>query len=726
MASHTRRTALLLLTVSSLSLSAAAAEAQNATALDQISVTATKTEEKAIDSLASVSTVGGEQIQQLQPTRLSDILFGQPSVWFQQRGDRPESAINIRGLQDFGRVAVIIDGARQNFQVSGHNANGTFFLDPELLASLDITRGPVANVYGSGAIGGVASFRTKDVDDILKPGERWGVQGHVMGGTNGPQGLGSVFAAGRINENVEVMAGGSYRSQNDYRDGHGNRVPNSGYDVGAGIAKFTLRPADGHELKFGAINQNYFFSTGQLVPNQESVYSTHVRNTQVNGRWKYQRPDDRLFDFEISTYWTGTQQKQVKTANGTPGSNGNPITGFVGDPRSFGVDTTGIDAHNTSRLDTGPVRHSFTYGADFFRDIVHNIDNTGNGAITTPNGTRTVSGGFFQWKAEYSSWLQLINAVRYDDYQLETPGISTGGNHLSPKTTLGITPIRGLTVYGTFAEGYRAPSVTETLVAGAHPPFAVGLPNLFTFLPNPNLTPETGQTKEVGLNLNYDDIFRTGDKFRAKLNFFRNDLSNYIDLVNFGPPVTFCFGPPASCLPPGAPSVINPTSLAQYQNTGDAHISGVELNADYDAGSWFAAIAGQVMRGRDQAGLPLATVQPDQVATTLGIRSDDRKLTLAVRWAAIAAKSASEVPDRNGDGVPDFLPTGAYNLVNLYLGYSPVPDVTTSFSIDNLLNQYYVPYLAGAASAAGQTPGVVFPGAGITFKAGLQIRFAAK
>jgi hemoglobin/transferrin/lactoferrin receptor protein len=180
------------------------------------------------------------------------------------------------------------------------------------------------------------------------------------------------------------------------------------------------------------------------------------------------------------------------------------------------------------------------------------------------------------------------------------------------------------------------------------------------------------------------------------------------------------------CPLPGGAILINSTSLAQYQNTGDAQINGVELNADYDAGGWFAGVAGQAMRGRDQAGLPLATIQPDQLATTLGIRSDDRKLTLAMRWTAIAAKSAAEIPDRNKDGVPDFLATGAYNLVGLYLGYSPTQDVTTSFSVDNLFNQYYVPYLQGQTAAAGQPPGVVFPGPGITFKAGLQIRFAAK
>ena len=140
--------------------------------LDTITVTASKTEEKAIDALAPVSVVTLEQIQGLQPNRLSDILYTIPGVTVQERGDDPATVINIRGLQDFGRVAVVVDGARQNYQRTGHNANGSFFLDPELVGGVDVVRGPTANIYGSGAIGGVVSFRTKDIQDVVRPGER--------------------------------------------------------------------------------------------------------------------------------------------------------------------------------------------------------------------------------------------------------------------------------------------------------------------------------------------------------------------------------------------------------------------------------------------------------------------------------------------------------------------------------------------------------------------------
>ena len=103
-------------------------------------------------------------------------------------------------------------------------------------------------------------------------------------------------------------------------------------------------------------------------------------------------------------------------------------------------------------------------------------DSRGNSNITTPGGERTVSGGFFQLKNNYSTWLEVVSAVRYDRYDLDFRTVSTGGDRFSPKITVGVTPVAGFTPYVSYAEGYRAPSITETLIAGEHatgggPPF---------------------------------------------------------------------------------------------------------------------------------------------------------------------------------------------------------------------------------------------------------------
>jgi hemoglobin/transferrin/lactoferrin receptor protein len=703
--------------------------------LDTITVAASKTEERAIDALAPVSVVTLDQIQGLQPKRLSDIFYNVPGVSFQERGDDPSTVINIRGLQDFGRVAVVVDGARQNYQRTGHNANGSFFLDPELVGGVDIVRGPTANIYGSGAIGGVVSFRTKDVDDVVRPGERWGVDMSGSYGANKDRGLGSIFGGVRADPTVDVFGGAVYRTQGNYKDGAGTEIGNTGNEIAAGLMKVTVRPAEGHEIKFGAVFQDYQYSIGQfnrgpvLTPAQRalfqgsSVYASDAKNYTGTVTWKYSRPDDMWFDWNATLYGNRTDNDQVKTYHNStsgaafcgPGSFGNNISGCVGDRRGYLLDTVGIDVNNTTRFNVGDWRNALTYGFDAFQDDVKTFDSRGNSNVTTPSGQRTVSGGFVQLKNNYSTWLEIVSAVRYDRYDLDSASVSTGGDRFSPKITVGVTPVAGFTPYVSYAEGYRAPSITETLIAGEHAtgggpplfPCPSGNVGLFCFLPNPALRPEVGKNKEAGLNLKYNDVFTSGDSFRGKVNVFRNDVEDYIDLVGSTPI-------PAILIP--APGLFS--QFFQYQNIAHARIEGVEAETLYDAGTWFVGVAGHVIRGKNtETNVGLATITPRKITTTGGVRLLDRRLTISAQWSSFGA---------NNDLPAGYLPSTSYELVNLYLTYQATKDITLTASIDNLLNQYYRPYAIPGSSTDGTTQNDVLfssPSPGTVYKAGLKIHF---
>jgi hemoglobin/transferrin/lactoferrin receptor protein len=698
--------------------------------LDTITVAASKTEERAIDALAPVSVVTLDQIQGRQPNRLSDIFYSVPGVSFQERGDDPSTVINIRGLQDFGRVAVVVDGARQNYQRTGHNANGSFFLDPELVGGVDIVRGPTANIYGSGAIGGVVSFRTKDIDDVVRPGERWGVDMSGSYGTNKDRGLGSIFGGVRADPTVDVFGGAVYRTQGNYKDGAGTEIGNTGNEIAAGLMKVTVRPAEGHEIKFGAVFQDYQYNIGQfnrgpvLTPAQRalflgsSVYASDAKNYTGTVTWKYSRPDDMWFDWNATLYGNRTDNDQVKTYHNStsgaafcgPGSFGNNISGCVGDRRGYLLDTVGVDVNNTTRFNVGDWRNALTYGLDAFQDDVKTFDSRGNSNITTPSGQRTVSGGFVQLKNNYSTWLEIVSAIRYDRYDLDSASVSTGGDRFSPKITVGVTPVAGFTPYISYAEGYRAPSITETLISGAHatggsPAFfncPDGTTGLFCFLPNASLRPEVGKNKEAGLNLKYDGIFAAGDSFRGKFNVFRNDIDGYIDLVASAPvPV-----PPFGTF----------SQFFQYQNITHARIEGFEAETLYDAGTWFVGVAGHLIRGKNtETNVGLATITPRKITTTGGVRLLDRRLTISAQWSSFGA---------NNDLPAGYLPSTSYELVNLYLTYQATKDITLTASIDNLLNQYYRPYAIPGSSSDGTTQNDVLfssPGPGTVYKAGLKI-----
>lgn len=682
---------------------AAVVETEEFVELDPITVVATRTAESWIDTLAGVTVRRSEQLEALMPERTADLFQGMPGTTAIQNANTSQTQINIRGLQDFGRVAVIVDGARQNFNQLGHAGAGGFFVEPGLIADVDVVRGPVSNIYGSGAIGGVVTMRTKDAEDIIAPGKSWGVEATGEAAGNGFMGYGSVLGAAKVGQNVDLFIGGTYRDADNYHDGNGDVVPDSGYETWTGIAKATFRPADFHEIKLSALNYDTQFTTSADA-NAATSYSTQATNRTVTAAWNYQNPEDNLFDWRSSVYWNQVDQDQVKVSGSS-----NPITGAVGDPRSFVIDTVGFDANNTSRFSAAGWTNAITFGGDYFQDQIDNTDDYGFGEGYNPSGDRGVGGAFVQWKGNYSTWLEAIAALRYDAYSLNSDDGGTSGERLSPKFTLGVTPWSWLTLYGTYAEGYRAPTVTEALVSGPHPlPFNTG-GTMFYFLPNPGLQAEIGKNKEVGINIKKDDLFVAGDKLRAKLNYYQNDVENYIELVEFGDSTgTICPipGRPTTCFPYnwGVPG------YAQYQNVQEARLKGFEFEGTYDARKWFLGLAGQISEGEvtsgTYAGQPLSSIQPDQVTATLGFRFLEEKLTVAVRWTAVAAVTASDLPANSV-----FEPTDSFNLVSVYAGYQPSENILWRLSVENLLNEQYTQYEN------------FLPSAGLTVKGALTVRF---
>jgi hemoglobin/transferrin/lactoferrin receptor protein len=623
-------------------------------ALDEITVTASKQEERAVDALAAVSVISRTELRSQQPQRIGTVINQIPGVATQENPNDPATAINIRGLQDFGRVAVTIDGARQNFQRSGHNANGAFFLDPAFVRVIDVTRGPVANIYGSGAIGGVVSFETVDPADILKPGERAAAE---IGGSGvfGRQGgfFGNVIGAVRPNDVVAALAGLSFRSLDPYRDGLGTRIADSGQDLVSGLGKIVVTPGDGQELKLGGQYQIYDFTNGlgtSTAPRRDNEVTTQT----YTARYSFSRPDLPWLNLSVSGYRTKTETDQTQISGVAPAR---------GATRFFNIETTGFDIHNTSKFNFGALGLDLTYGVDWFEDRVRTSDPVGNGDETTPSGKRTVFGGFVQAHFKYSIF-DLIGALRYDSYELSGGRTSSDGDRISPKITLGVTPFQGFQLYGTYAEGYRAPSVTETLVDGLHP-----VPASFTFRPNPNLKPEVGKTIEAGVNLKYDNLLQAGDRFRGKVSVFQNDVTDFIDGV-FTDPGNDCGNPrfPRGC----------DNAFFVYQNVAKAKLTGVEAEFAYDAGRWFASLSGSSIHGDNETnGQPLQSIYPDKLILGAGLRFLDEKLTFGGRVTLVDEQRR--------------LPTSAlataskgYALVDLYADYKITPDARAYVTLENV------------------------------------------
>ena len=49
--------------------------------------------------------------------------------------------------------------------------------------------------------------------------------------------------------------------------------------------------------------------------------------------------------------------------------------------------------------------------------------------------TTSTSGSFLPWRVNYSNWFEMINAVRYDAFDLDGEAVSHAGNRILPSTT---------------------------------------------------------------------------------------------------------------------------------------------------------------------------------------------------------------------------------------------------------------------------------------------------
>ncbi|MEH6640363.1 TonB-dependent hemoglobin/transferrin/lactoferrin family receptor [Vreelandella glaciei] len=177
----------------------------------------------------SVSVITREQIDRTPPRHAADMLQETPGVYSAVNAQDPGLSVNIRGMQDFGRVNMMVDGMRQNFNDNGHQQrNGTMYVDSELLSDVVIEKGASTGVHGAGAIAGSANFRTIDVDDVLLSGKDIGVRLRGMTGVggegNGVNFIGSAAVAGRLGDRWELLAARSNRNFGEYEPGR--RRPN--------------------------------------------------------------------------------------------------------------------------------------------------------------------------------------------------------------------------------------------------------------------------------------------------------------------------------------------------------------------------------------------------------------------------------------------------------------------------------------------------------------------
>ncbi len=144
------------------------AQAQTQTnTLDPVVVTATRTERPVSEALADVVTIESEQIERSGFASLPEVLRALGGIEIAHNGGQLGlSSIFVRGTKT-SQTVVMIDGVRLENPTAA-----TANLETLPLAAIDrieIVRGPMSSLYGSGAMGGVIQVFTRQGTGAPRP-----------------------------------------------------------------------------------------------------------------------------------------------------------------------------------------------------------------------------------------------------------------------------------------------------------------------------------------------------------------------------------------------------------------------------------------------------------------------------------------------------------------------------------------------------------------------------
>ncbi|HHF4964420.1 TPA: heme/hemopexin-binding protein HxuC [Haemophilus influenzae] len=617
---------------------------------------------------------------------------------------------NIRGLSD-NRVVQVIDGVRQNFDLAHR---GSYFLPMSLIQEIEVIKGPSSSLWGSGALGGVVAMRTPNALDLLKNNDKFGVkirQGYQTANNLSERDV-SVFAA---NDKFDVLISGFYNNADNLRTGRGNKLNNTAYKQLGGLAKFGWQINDANRVelshretrfkqtapsnneveneltneqitdqinKFHGPNNAFpkrpspsqsetskFYSgvktrlgsvsylTDQQIPDQSTVFNYYLT------------PDNPYLNTHIALYNNKTIEKEQRKVSG------------VKDQTK--LTTRGINLRNSSELS----HISFVYGVDYMRDKISTERGTNSSdaqfRADPYNANSNTTGVYLIAHIPlFGEKLLVSPSVRYDHYDTSSKTVKYKDNHLSPATKLTWIVTNWLDFTAKYNEAFRAPSMQERFVSGAHFGADIaGLKQANRFVANPNLRPETAKNKEITANLHFDSLFKQGDKFKIEATYFRNDVKDFINLKIFNDANA------NKNTNKNANGALLPTK-SQYQNITNARLSGIELQAQYQTERLTLFTNYGSTKGKDKdSGEALSNIAASKIGVGVNYALVKDKFTVGATVTHYAAQR--RVPKDHSVTYPSYI------LTDLRATYAPLKgewkNLRLDFALENLFDRKYQP-----------------------------------
>lgn len=209
---------------------------------DEVVVTARGRETRLKDVPGSVGVIFEGFIEQENPLSIPDAADAIPGI--EKGSDMPwASRVNIRGLSR-DQVVFLVDGNRVSTATALAAQFGT--VAPQDIERVEILKGPISVLYGTGSIGGVVNAITRSGQFSAQPNWNIGLESSYETMSSG------VSTYGRVGYNSErfyVLFSQSYRDFDSYEAGDGVEIPNSQFEDYQSSIGLGFRLNDHHQFE---------------------------------------------------------------------------------------------------------------------------------------------------------------------------------------------------------------------------------------------------------------------------------------------------------------------------------------------------------------------------------------------------------------------------------------------------------------------------------------------
>lgn len=649
--------------------------------LDPITVTATTNPLRAFEYPGQVSVIGRDEIEILNPSTVDDVLRFTPGVTFSGGPRRSGEVPSIRGF-DGPDVLVLFDGVRQNFN-AGHD--GRLFIDPSLLRSVEVVRGPASALYGSGGLGGVIEMRTVEAGDFLDHGETAGVRFGTGLGSADSEHFYSAAAFARA-AGLDMVGAFTHRRADEIELGDGEELAHAHDRIGSGLLKgvYTGLENQRFELSYLAFRNEPREPNNPQGTGSAGIADKDVENDTLRFGYRFTDPDRRWLDLGLTTFYARNEVKEEMLDNAGLRPQGTRL--------SREVDTIGLRVDNRSWLGLGDASSLLlTYGGEVFGDEQNGWDSAApdRDREGVPDADALTGAAFVQGEllvdepfGTPGSWL-IVPGLRYDHFRNSAgQADDTEDGAASPKLGVSYLPTDWLMLFASYATAFRAPTFDELYADGLH--FNIG-PIVNEFVANPDLRPQKTHNYEAGAGIQFEDVLSPGDEISLKGSYFHIKGDDFIDLVVDQPAITgACFAP--------APFGIDCDGTTRAENVADATLHGVEIEGGYDTERWLLKLAYSYLDGEDDdTGDALGVVQPHRFATQVGYKLPE--IDSIVGWRGIFASRLDRATAENE--------RDAYVTHDLFAAWEPKDGLLDGFRLDlgitNLTDKTYSRVFTGAS-----------------------------